>query len=284
MTRNTDHYKKLKAKNKERREKVARAKWSGMIKFGLMSIPCKEYSAVSEGTTRLSNIHRDCKTKLRQPKYCETCGRFVEGTEIVKGYPINDHEFVLLEDDELSAIKLESNGQIEITEFVEPQEIDQRYLEEPSFLAPNWESSKKRFLGLNLFSLFEEALKVSGLWALGRVVKRNRETLVLIRPFKKGILLLQTLRYPEELKDDTEIKSGYKDVDDRELAVAVELILKMRGKFDLSKYRDRYEEGLKELVEAKLKGEKVVEVVKAEVKEEEDIYSQLLKSLELVKR
>jgi len=259
---------------------VARAKWSGMIKFGLMSIPCKEYSAVSEGTTRLSNIHRDCKTKLRQPKYCETCGRLVEGTEIVKGYPINDHEFVLLEDDELSAIKLESNGQIEVTEFVEPQEIDPRYLEEPSFLAPHWESSKKRFLGLNLFSIFEEALRQSGLWALGRVVKRNRETLVLIRPFARGLLLQQNLRYPDELRDHLEIRCDFKKPDEIDVSLAVELMRgKMKGNFDFTKYKDRNEESLRELVEKKLAGEKVEKISQPKAEEEVNATDLLRKSL-----
>jgi len=262
---------------------MARASWSGMIKFSLMSIPVKQYSAVSEGSTRLANLHRDCGTRLRQPKYCETCGRFVESSEMVKGYPINDHEFVRLEEDELSAIRLPSNGQIEITEFVQPREIDPRYLEEPAFLAPNLESSKKRFLGLNVFSLFEEALEQSGLWALGRVVRRSRESLVLIRPFKKGLLLLQNLRYPSELKDVGEIKHDFQEVSERERQLAVELMERMKGDFDLSKYKDRYEEGLRELIERKLSGERV-EVVKAEAEAEGDVIDQLLKSLELARR
>jgi len=168
---------------------MARASWSGMIKFSLMSIPVKQYSAVSEGSTRLANLHRDCGTRLR-----------------------------------------------------------------------------------------------SGLWALGRVVRRNREVLVLIRPFKKGLLLLQSLRYPSELKEVGEIKHDFQEVGERELNLAAELMKQMKGDFDLSKYKDRYEEGLRELIERKLSGEKV-EVVKAEAKaEEESIVDQLLKSLELARR
>lgn len=260
---------------------MARANWSGTITMGVMSIPAKMYSAVDDQKTRFRQIH-ECGSRVSELKYCQNCGREVEKNEIKKGYPIGKDQYVVFEDGELEAIRLNSNSAIEIQEFIQPM-TDGLYLGKPSYLAPNWESSRKRFTGLKSFSLFERALKETGLWALGKVVQRNRENLVVIRPFTQGILLLQQVRYTAEVKDHSEIKTDTAEVADKEVELAKSLIDQMRGDGDLSKYSDRYEEALAELIDKKASGE-VIEAEPQVSQETEDLISQLTASLEQVKK
>jgi len=260
-----------------------KATWSGTISCGVMGIPVKMYSAVQDSQSRFNKIH-NCGSRIREPSYCPACERFVESSEIKKGYQVGKDEYVVFEDYELEALKLKSNSSIEIIEFISPDAIsDPRVFGKPYFLAPNWESSKKRFLGLKEFTLFARTLAETGFWALGKVVQRDREHIVLIRPFGNNILLMHQLRYQTELRDTSEIKTDVVEVSEKELELGKMLAEALKGNGDLSKYQDRYEEALSELIEKKLSGE----TIKAEAlptREEGDLAEQLLKSLELVKK
>lgn len=259
---------------------MARATWSGVISFaGVISIPCKLYSAVESKTSDFNLIHAGCGGRVRRPDWCEVCQRFVESYEVAKGYPIAKDQYVVFDKDELDAIKLSSNGSIEILEFIEPNGIDPRYFDTPHFLAPNWESAKKRFVGSKQFSLFEKALRNTGLWALGKVVMREREHLAMIRPYADGVLLLQVLRFGAELRDCGDINTEVKEVSQRELELGIELIKSWRGNGDLTKYRDQYREALAELVEKKLAGETIEARAMPEPGEAVDLVEQLLAGL-----
>jgi len=260
-----------------------KAIWSGQISCGVMGIRCKMYSAVQDSGSRFNQIHT-CGSRIREPKWCPACEKFVDATEIKKGFPIGKDEYVVFADYELEALKLKSNSSIEITEFIEPASLsDPRTLGKPYFLAPDWESSRKKFMGLKEFTLFSETLKATGLWAIGKLVQRDKEHIVLIRPFSDNILLLQQLRYQTELRDTRDIKTDRTEVSEKEMELAKMLFEMMKGDGDISKYQDRYEEALSELIEKKLSGE----TIKAEalpIREEGDLAEQLLKSLELVKK
>jgi len=276
---------------KEKRErgvKMARAYWSGQISCGVMGIRCKMYTAVfPEAGSRFNQIHRDCGSRIREPKWCPVCEKFVDKKdEIKKGYKVGKEEYVIFEEEELKALKLKSNGSIEITEFVEPSAIsDVRIFGKPYFLAPDWDTDRKKFMGLKEFTLFSETLRITGLWAIGKMVQRDREHIVIIRPFNSNnILLLQEIRYQTELKDVSEIKTDRVQISERDLELSKMLFEAMKGDGDLSKFTDRYEEALQELVERKLAGETIKVEALPSREEAVDLAEQLLQSLEFVKK
>jgi len=251
-----------------------RSVWKGTINFGVVAIPAKLYSATEDKTKELrSNIHQlhaECGSRIQMPKWCPSCNRKVESTELKRGYEVSEGKFIILEEADLQSLPLRSLKQIEVTEFVEDN-FDVRYFVDCYYLTCE-------DTGARAFTLFLKAMEQASLIGVAKLTYREKERLSALRPFD-GLILLHTLHYADEIRPVDEIKPKVVAVSEKELELASMLISRMKGEFDPSKYHDDYREALEKLVEARIEGKQIaVEPEKAPVG---DVTEALLKSLEL---
>jgi DNA end-binding protein Ku len=227
---------------------AARPYWKGQIRLALVSIPVEIYSATRSGATIAFNqIHEPTGKRIKYEKVVPGVGA-VDPDEIVKGYQYSKGSYVLLDDEELEAVKLESKKTLELTQFVEPNEIDPLYYERPYYVVPADDLAEEAFVVLR------EALRETRKVALGQLTLRGREYVVSLKPCGRGILL-ETLRYADEV---VKAQGYFREISDarpdREmLELAETLIDKKSAKFDPSKFHDRYVDALRELIEKKRK-------------------------------
>ena len=233
---------------------AARPYWKGQIRLALVSIPVEIYSATRSGATVAFNqIHEPSGKRIKYEKVVPGIGA-VEPDEIVKGYEYSKGHYVLLDDDELEAVKLESKKTLELTQFVDAHEIDPLYYERPYYVVPADDLAEEAFVVLR------EALRETKKVALGQLAMRGREYVVSLKPCGRGILL-ETLRYADEV---VKAQGYFRDIsdakpDDEMLELAEALIDRKASKFDPEKFHDRYVDALRELIEKKrkLKGAKI---------------------------
>jgi DNA end-binding protein Ku len=197
-------------------------------------------------------------------RYCPTCTPAGDGPELtpealVKGYQISKGNFVKLEESDFDAVPIETLKAIEIQEFVNKDKlIDPRYYEESYFVAPEPTGAK-------IFSLLFKAAESMGAVAICKMVLREKEHIAALRPFKDGLLLLQTLYYSDELRDHSELKQNSIAASEKEIAMAAKLVeALMTEELDLTKYKDNYREALTTIVEKKAAGEIITPLAKAE--------------------
>ena len=227
---------------------AARAYWQGQIRLALVSIPVEIYSATKAGSNiSFNQIHEPSGKRISYEKVVPGIGP-VDRDEIIRGYEISKGNYVLLEDEEIEAVKIESKRTLELVQFVDACEIDPLYFEKPYYVAPQDELAEEAFIVLR------EALRKAKKVALGQLSVRGREKLVAIKPCGKG-LLLETLRYADEVRAG---QSFFDDIDEarpkRELLdLANTLIEQKSAPFDASEFEDRYSEALKTLIDKKAK-------------------------------
>lgn len=237
---------------------AARAYWQGQIRLALVSIPVEIYAATKSGAAiSFRQIHEPSGKPINYEKVVQGIGP-VDHDEIVKGYEVSKGNFVLLEDDEIEAVKIESRKTLELVQFVDQHEIDVFYFEKPYYVVPADDLADEAFVVLR------EALRKTKKIALGQLSVRGREQLVSLRPCGKGIVL-ETLRYADEVK---RAQTFFNEIPDETpsddlLDLATTLIEKKSARFDPSEFHDRYVDALKSLVEkkAKAKGKKILEDV-----------------------
>ncbi|SMF77895.1 Ku protein [Allosphingosinicella indica] len=231
---------------------AARPYWKGQIRLALVSIPVEIYSATKSGATIAFNqIHEPTGKRIKYEKVVPGVGA-VDPDEIVKGFALAKGKYVLLEDEEIEAVKLESKKTLELTQFVDSQEIDPLYYERPYYVVPADDLAEEAFVVLR------EALRHTKKVALGQLAMRGREYIVSLKPCGRGILL-ETLRYADEVN---KAQGYFRDIGDVKpdaelLELAETLIDKKTAKFDPSKFHDRYVDALKDLIERKSKGRKI---------------------------
>ncbi|HYN46872.1 MAG TPA: Ku protein [Allosphingosinicella sp.] len=227
---------------------AARPYWKGQIRLALVSIPVEIFSATRSGATVAFNqIHEPSGKRIKYEKVVPGIGA-VDPDEIVKGYEVSKGSYVLLDDDELEAVKLESKKTLELTQFVDAHEIDPLYYERPYYVVPADDLAEEAFVVLR------EALKQTRKVGLGQLALRGREYIVSLKPCGRGILL-ETLRYSDEV---IKAQGYFRDIPDAKpdaemLELAEALIDKKAARFDPSKFHDRYVDALKELIEKKRK-------------------------------
>jgi DNA end-binding protein Ku len=230
---------------------AARAIGSGTISFGLVNIPVKVYAA-TESAVRISfnQLHDKCKGRLRQQMYCPVDDEVVPREHIVKGYEFAKDQYVLFSPEELKAIEEESTKQMEIAEFVPLAAVDPLYFEAGYFLGPDKGAERP-------YRLLAKALDESQHAAVARYANRGREDLVLLRP-RDGGLVMEQLRYSDELRSMADVPIGEGEVKGAELQLARQLVSQLSTEtFDASKYHDRYRKRLQEIIDQKIKGEPV---------------------------
>ncbi|WNO53884.1 Ku protein [Stakelama saccharophila] len=260
---------------------AARAYWQGQIRLALVSIPVEIYTATKSGAkVSFRQIHEPTGKPIHYEKVVTGVGP-VDTDEIMKGYEVEKDSYILLDQEEIDAVKLESKKTLELTQFVDAHEIDVLYFEKPYFVVPADDLAEEAFIVLR------EALRKTKKVGLGQLALRGREYVVSLKPCGRG-MVLETLRYAEEVR---KAQSYFRDIPDATpdedlLDLAESLIEKKTAKFDASEYHDRYVDALRELIEKKrkAKGGKVVETEEETTGRDAsnvvDLMSALKKSLE----
>jgi DNA end-binding protein Ku len=229
--------------------------WSGAISFGLVNVPIKMFTAARSQDVRFNQLHAKDMSRIKLKKFCAAEDIEVEGDEIVRGYAIGGDQYVIITDEELEALAPRVTSGIEIEEFVDLSEIDPVYFENSYYLVPERNGVKPYAL---LFDAMSKANKI----ALGRVVLRQKQYLVAIRPAGRA-LAMSTLYYPDEVVSQDELDGlpgGEVEASERELAMAQQLIEALSTAFEPEKYHDEYREQLLALIDQKAQGAEVVEL------------------------
>src|SRR3569623_18237 len=254
--------------------------WRGQLRLSLVSINVAMFPAHNSGApTSFNQIHEPTGKRIHYQKVVDGVGP-VPADEIKKGYEYEKGEYVLLEDDELDAVKLETKKTLDHEQFVDEEEIPPLYYDSAYFLTPSDD------LAEDAFRVVRDAMRKSKRTGLGQLALRGKEYLVAIRPCGKG-MLLETLHYQEEIKKSDSFFSEIpaKSADPDLLEVATALIDKKTGKFDASEYKNHYQAALRELIQRKLKSKgRKIEVEDEKPRKESsnviDLMAALKKSLD----
>jgi DNA end-binding protein Ku len=262
---------------------VARSIWKGSISFGLVNIPIQVFSA--EQKEDYTSFNQLCEKghKIRYKKWCPEEEREVQWTEIKKGYEVTKNNYVVLEKEEIDKIKLKTTNTIEIKEFIESEDFDPIFVEKNYYIGPD-PGKKKVESSAKAYSLFVKILHETKKIAIGKVVLREKEHLVALRAYQRGLVMHQ-LKYLDEIRPMDEISGidAPQNVDAKELSLGKTLVDNLTNeKFDPGQYSDTYAKELEQLIEAKSKGQKIT--IKEEEKEPEetqDILEALKASLQV---
>ena len=231
----------------------ARAYWKGFLRLSLVSIAVEIYNAVeSKSEISFRQIHKPSGRRVHYEKVVQGIGK-IENSDIVKGYEVDKDTYVVLDPEDIDALKLESKKTIDLVQFVDAKEIDFRYFERPYFITPADDMAAEGYV------VIREALRTTGKIGLAQIVIAGREWLVAIAPLKDG-LAMEMLRYAEELRKPEDFFDEIPSVkpDKEMVGLAVELMKKKSGSFQPEKFQDHYASELKKLLQDKLKGRKVV--------------------------
>src|SRR3954452_11533838 len=231
---------------------MPRSIWTGELSFGMVTVPVKLYSAVSKKTVRFHQLHEKDGVRIQQKRMCPADGEEVSYDQIVKGYEITPDQYVVVTPDELEAIEPRKTKTIDIEDFVELSDIDPIFYDHPYYLLPGTGAEKPYKL---LVTAMEEASKV----AIARVVIRQKEQLVAIRP-PGDILTMETMNFPEEVTPPDnfdEAPGADVDTNQREVDMARQLIDSLSAEFDPSKYKDTDRERVLELIKSKAEGKQI---------------------------
>jgi len=258
-----------------------RSIWKGHIRFLLVAIPVRIYNAI-ETSEKISfnQLHRDDYGPIGYDKRCKKCGQIVSGDQITKGYQYEPDRYAIVEPEDISKIKIKTTKAVDIVGFVDRAEIPTTFYDAPYFAGPDGAVSEKPY------ALLREVMKQTGKVGVGKVVLRDREDLVAVFPHEDG-LVLQKLHYPHELRkmeDVPEIDGVGKltaaQLNKNELKLASTLVQEMVTTLDEIDTEDNYHSALRSMIDAKIKGRKVVELEEVEELPRLDIMSALKKSLQ----
>jgi DNA end-binding protein Ku len=228
-----------------------RAYWKGFLKLSLVSCPIALFPASTEREKiSFHQINRETGNRIRYRKVDAETGAEVEQADIVKGYEVDKGQYVELDPEELQAVAIESTRTIEIDKFVPRDEIDELYFRDPYFIIPDGE------VGQQAFAVIREAIRKEGMVALGTVVFTSREHIIALEARDNG-MIGTTLRYPYEVRNPAEY---FDDIEDEKvpkdmLDLATHIVKTKEGKFEPEKFKDQYEDALKDVIRKKQRGE-----------------------------
>jgi DNA end-binding protein Ku len=257
---------------------AARAIWKGSISFGLVNIPIQVFSATQREDFTSFNQLCEKGHKIKYKKWCPVEEREVPWSEIKKGYEITKNNYVVLEKEEIENIKLKTTNTVEVKEFIDSEEFDPIFIEKNYYVGPD-PGKKKTETSAKAYSLFVKILNETHKVAIGKVVLKEKEQLVALRAYQRGLVMHQ-LKYLDEIRPMDEIGSldSLQKVDTKEISLGKTLVESLTTeKFDPGQYSDTYAKELEKLIEAKSKGQKVV------VKEEEEKPEETTDILEALK-
>lgn len=227
-----------------------RSNWKGYLKLSLVSAAIAIFPATSQSEkVRFNTLNRATGNRLKRQMIDSETGDAVASDDQVKGYAVGKDQYVIVEDDELASIAIESTRTVDIERFVPKATIDDRYRDTPYYLAPEDQ------VGQEAFAVIRDAMKKKKMVGIARVVMARRERIMMLEPFGKG-LMGTTLLYPYEIRGEELV---FEDIPDLKLpeqmvGLAEEIIDRMTGKFEPEKFEDRYENAMIELIRSKQAG------------------------------
>lgn len=223
---------------------MASTVWKGYISFGLISVPIRLFVAAREQHISFNQIHSVCGTRIRQQIFCPHCERVVERSEIAKGYPVDKDNYVLVTNEELKALEAQSSETMEIMQFVKLPDVDPLYYQTSYF-------SVAEDPGRKAYSLIHKGMQQLNLGAIAKITLHQREQIVMIRPFEKG-LVLHTLYYPDEIRAVAEYDNQTDvTVQKAELDLAEQFMKQLTAEFHPENFSDEYESRVEQLLESK---------------------------------
>jgi DNA end-binding protein Ku len=232
---------------------AARPTWKGFLKISLVNIPVKVFPATDAGATLSFNqLHAECQTRIQQKRWCPHCEREVPNSDIVKGFEFEKGRYVVVGDEDIDKVRVESTRVISLEQFTEDTAIDPIYLERPYYLAPDGDIAKEAF------AVIREGMK--GKAGVGKVALYGREYLVKVQPRERG-LVMYTLRHASEIRSMDaidELANMPSSVKPAEVKLAQQVIGTFEGHLDFASYKDEYQQGLREIIDAKIEGREIV--------------------------
>ncbi|HAQ08881.1 MAG TPA: Ku protein [Bacillus bacterium] len=227
--------------------------WKGSISFGLVNIPIKLHAATEDKDVKLRTLHKECHSPIKYEKVCPVCDREIKNEEIIKAYEYTKGKFVVLEEEDLEAIRKENEDKaVEIIDFVKISEIDPIYFQRSYFISPNESGGKA-------YSLLRKALEDSQKVGIAKIMIRAKEQLAVIRVYD-NTLVMETIHFPDEVRKTVDVPNVPSEdkVTQKELDTAIMLIDQLTTTFEPGKYTDDYRTSLLELIEAKRTGKELV--------------------------
>ena len=233
---------------------MAASVWSGYLTFGLISIPVRLFSGARSSGISFNQLHRDDLHRVKQQLICPLDNKVLERSEIVKGYEYRKNEYVVIEPEEIKQIEPQTAKNMEILEFVKATEVDPVYFESSYYMMPEE-------AGRRPYALLTKALEESDYVGIAKLTMHNREYTVFLRPHEGG-LMLHTMYYEEEVRKIEGFGAPDVELKDAEVKVAHQLIEALATEWEPEKFKDEFQENLKNLIQTKLEGGKIAEVEK----------------------
>ncbi len=231
----------------------ARPTWKGYLKISLVNIPIKVFPATDAGATLSFNqLHAECQTRIQQKRWCPHCEREVPNTDIVKGYELEKGRYVIVDQEDIDKVRVDSTRVINLERFTDETAIDPIYLERPYYLAPDGPVAREAF------AVIREGMK--GKAGIGKLALYGREYLVKVQPRERG-LIMYTLRHANEIRSMDaidELQDMPAKIKPEEVKLAQQVIGTFEGDVDFKSYRDEYQMGLREIIDAKIEGREIV--------------------------
>ena len=250
---------------------MATTVWKGQLQFGLVSLPVRLYSAARGETISFNQLHATDHSRIKQVMFCQAEDKPVPREELVKGYEYEKDHYVVIEDEDLQNAAPKTAKVMEIQEFVRADQVDPVFFESSYYMAPEEGGEKP-------YALLFEALRQSQYYGVAKVSMHNREHVVILRPSRKG-LLLHTMYYVDEIRQVEEFRTDTSVIKERELELAKTLISALAEDFQPEKYHDSYRENIRQMIDAKVAGRKVVEPPEPKIAPVIDIMEALKRSL-----
>jgi len=230
-----------------------RPTWKGFLKVSLVNIPVKVFPATeSADAISFNQLHAECQTRIQQKRWCSHCEREVPNTELVKGYEFEKGRYVVMTEDDIQKVRVESTRVINLVQFADDSQIDPIYVDRAYYLAPDGP------MAAEAFAVMREGM--AGKAGIGKMALYGREYLVAVRPQKKG-LVMYTLHHDAEIRSIDQIEelnSVPSKVKPEEMKLAKQVIGTFDGDLNLKDYKDEYKEGLRKIIDAKIAGEEIV--------------------------
>jgi DNA end-binding protein Ku len=226
---------------------MPRSIWKGAIAFGLVNIPIELYSAVRDHRPKFRLLHAKDEAPVRYERVCQTEGKPVKWDDLVKGYEYEKGQFVVITKDDFKTAAIEKTKTIDILDFVDPDDVDERYFETPYYLQPGKGADRA-------YALLREAIRDSGKIGIAKIILRDAQHLAAVEAIDQAIVLTM-MRFADELADLDDFKfPASRDIRPPELKMAKQLIDNLSATWEPEKYTDEYRDNLMKVIQGKIKG------------------------------
>jgi DNA end-binding protein Ku len=254
-----------------------RPTWKGYLKVSLVNIPVKVYPATeASATIAFNQLHEECQTRINLKKWCPKCERDVTSAEIVKGYEFEKGRWVVVSDEDIAKVRAESTKVINLVQFAGEDEIDPMYVDRAYYLVPDGA------MATDAYAVMRDGMQ--GKVGVGKVAIHGRESLVAVKPHKQG-LVMYTLHHAAEIRtidQIDELREVRGKVAPAEMKLARQVIESFEGELDLADYKDEYQEGLRQIIDAKVAGEEIIAPAEEAPPKVVDLMEALRRSLDQV--